>query len=106
MAGARTASARQESQAREAQKGFEANASRQKHRGRSSPPTDYPPRINASEFCVQWSRRRRDAAGAAHMTGRFSLARISEMTAEAALCPFSIQLVKKLMQKIHRLTDN
>jgi len=37
---------------------------------------------------------------------QFALARISEMPVEAALCPFSAQSVKKLMQKIHRLTDN
>jgi hypothetical protein len=35
-----------------------------------------------------------------------ALARIGEMPVEGALCPFSIQVDKKLMQKIHRLTDN
>jgi hypothetical protein len=72
----------------------------------SFPTKDYPPRINASGFCVQWSHRQRGAAGGMHSASRFGLARISEMPVEAAACPFSIQSAKKLMQKIHRLTDN
>jgi hypothetical protein len=42
----------------------------------------------------------------AHVTSPFALPRISEMRLEAAVCPFSVQPAKKLVQKIHRLTDN
>jgi hypothetical protein len=36
----------------------------------------------------------------------FALPRISEIPVNAASCPLSVQPGRKLMQKIHRLTDN
>jgi hypothetical protein len=72
----------------------------------SFPTKDYSPRINASGFCVQWSRLRRVAARKIHSVSLSAPARIGEMPDEAAACPFPIQYAKRLMQKIHRLTDN
>jgi len=57
-------------------------------------------------FCVQWARHRYGVAAGMRKVRPFALAHIGEMPVKAALCPFSIQDVKKLMQKIHRLTDN
>jgi hypothetical protein len=36
----------------------------------------------------------------------FALPRSSEVPVKSASCPLSVQLDPKLMQKIHRLTDN
>jgi hypothetical protein len=36
----------------------------------------------------------------------FALPRSSKMPVKAASCPLSVQWRRKLMQKIHRLTDN
>jgi hypothetical protein len=41
-----------------------------------------------------------------HSEHGFALPRISEMPVKAASCPLSVQRGGKLMQKIHRLTDN
>jgi hypothetical protein len=70
------------------------------------PTNDYPQRINASDFCVQWSRRSGGTAFRMPAMRLFAPARIGEMPDEAFVCPFPAQSVKKLMQKIHRLTDN
>jgi hypothetical protein len=40
------------------------------------------------------------------MAGRFGPPRNGKMRLEAVACPFSVQTAKKLMQKIHTLTDN
>ena len=36
----------------------------------------------------------------------FALRRTGEVPVQAAPCPLSVQKSEKLMQKIHRLTDN
>ncbi|MGH6708318.1 MAG: hypothetical protein ACREEK_05045 [Bradyrhizobium sp.] len=41
-----------------------------------------------------------------HSQHGFALPRSSEMPVKAASCPLSVQSGRKLMQKIHSLTDN
>jgi hypothetical protein len=41
-----------------------------------------------------------------HSEHGFARPRISEVPVKAASCPLSVQPDRKLMQKIHRLTDN
>ena len=53
---------------------------------------------------VQGLLEQGDPVGAIRRTD--ALPRIGEMPVKAVSCPLSVQPARKLMQKIHRLTDN
>jgi hypothetical protein len=66
-------------------------------------PTEYRGRINSSAFFREQDLQK---AFGGWLRGSFSCPSPEKMQVKATLCPLSAQQREKLMQKIHRLTDN